>query len=79
MGAKSARLVPPQVDTVKGIMTNFSGQTKKDKLVHPITVAAAAGPDTLLLGNTGGELCLMQCPQGTSGKFAIQGAGLLPS
>ena len=62
-----------QVDTYKGIMTNYSNQTKKDKLVHPITAVAAAGPDTLLLGCTGGELCLMQCPQGTSGNFALQG------
>ena len=55
-------------------MINYSNQSKKDKLIHPVTVGAAAGPDTLLLGCTSGDLCLMQCPKGTAGNFSLQGA-----
>ena len=67
-----------QVDADKGIMTAVSSQSKKAKLLHPITVAACAAPGTIILGCSSGHVYLMQCPGGSAGSFSMLGKSPWP-
>ena len=65
------------MNTDKGHLTGISSQSKKAKLLHPITVAANAAPGTLMLGCSSGDVCLMQCPTAPSASFSILGEPLV--
>ena len=74
-----------QVDADKGQLSSISSQSKKAKLLHPITVVATGAPGTLILGCSSGDVCLMQCPAASGGAFTLLGKppiaspGLQPS